>query len=158
MKHNPNARRADFNPGDYITIFADASFCDRTKSLGWAGWAKYDHPAKTVIKTGRGKCQNSTEAETIALNKIVNNLIKMGVPFEGKRVVIQSDCLNALNAFKPRRLLELGAINVKFKHIKAHTGYGDRRSKVNERCDFLAKQEMNAQRMSHNRGVSWGSF
>lgn len=158
MNHNPNARSANFFPGDYVTIFADASFCDKTKAMGWAGWCKYDHPAKTVTKFGQGTCENSTVAETIALNKMVNYLISIGLPFENKKVVIQSDCLGALNAFKPRRLLDLGAINVKFKHIKGHSGLRDNRSKVNEWCDRIAYSQMSERRLHTSKGVSWNRF
>jgi len=137
------------NSGDYVTIFVDASYCDKTHSMGWAGWCKYGECGKNITCSGTGKAANSTKAELTGLIKMINFVIESGVSIKNKKVVIQCDNINALETYKHDRLYELGAKNVKFKHVKAHTNGWDRRSKVNDWCDAQAKEALNRSRNEH---------
>lgn len=134
-----------YQPGQYVTIFTDASFCPQTKVFGWAVWIKYGHPARNIKRSGGGTCKGPTYAEYIALKNALKTLGQFDIPTMGKIVIFQSDCLAALNKFQ-RRDHKIACLNVVYRHVKAHTGNDDRRSIVNDLCDRQAKLEMRKRR------------
>lgn len=130
------------NKTQFVTIFADASFCPETKALGWAGWCKYGDGI-TVKAHGHGMAKSSNHAEFEALTNICKHVMKMGVPYEDAIVVIQSDCIGALDRFKPPFK---GAKYIKKRHVRGHQGNKDARSAVNTYCDNVAYNEMSGMR------------
>lgn len=138
--------RPPFEPGLYITLFTDASYCPNTRAYGWCWWIKYGSPAKTQVGVGGGAhMQGSYQAEVEALRAGMA-FIHESLPEEmkGKRIVIQSDCMGALEAIKPdlERLKRMGAQAAYTKHVKGHRGHATARNSVNTLCDRKAKQQM----------------
>ncbi len=138
--------RAGFDPTIYITLFADASYCPSTNAYGWCWWLKYGNPAKTEVGVGGGAfMRGSAQAETEALKAgiaFVRTSLKEAL--KGKRVVIQSDCLGALEAIQSD-LAELrrdGAQAAYVKHVKGHQGHKTARNSVNTLCDRKAREQM----------------
>lgn len=131
-----------FDPSKFVTLFTDASFCPRTRAWGWAAWVKYGAPAETLRLSGGGKhCQGSNQAEFLAL-KYGIQAVATQVPVEGKVIVVQSDCVSALERIGINPLTEAGAVAVRKKHVKGHQGLKCPRSAVNTWADHEAKQEM----------------
>lgn len=141
-----------FNKWKYVTVFADASFCDRTCCYGWAVWIKYGNPPEVLRLMGGGcrvarssnrewEITNSTQAEKFALDTAVRALDYYKVPYEDKIVVIQSDCDKGLNSIKIRPI-KRKAKEVRFKHVKGHRGFACPRSSVNTWCDRQARRKM----------------
>lgn len=129
-----------FEPGKFITLFTDASYCPETRAWGWAAWIKYGAPAETLRLSGGGFCcQGSAQAELLALKQGIEAVASQ-VPVQGKVVVIQSDCVSALE----RICVELlaGALGVRKKHVKGHQGVKCPRSAVNTWTDRAAREEM----------------
>ncbi|UOX39906.1 RNase H [Vibrio phage V-YDF132] len=128
----------------FVTIFTDASWCPDTKAYGCAYWVKIGRSDDALIDSWGGiNCKNAEEAEVEALRKSVEVVYRSG-QFINRIIVIQSDCLNALNrVVLPDRMQKL-ARHVKLKHVRAHTNGATKRSKVNEKMDKLAKAKMRA--------------
>lgn len=126
----------------FITVFTDASFCPNTKAFGCAIWIK-DGAGKPHQQSWGGRNAKDPEAaETRALNGALKYLTKY-CQLNGRVIVIQSDCLNALRKLKYDFLKrDFGAKFVKLKHVKAHTNHETRRTWVNNWCDENAKKEM----------------
>lgn len=140
--HKSGIFKKDFNPDDYVTVFADASFDHRSGAAGFAGWVKYGAKGDVIKVHGGFKATSSEEAELYGLDSTLNKLILDNVPVDGKRIIIQCDCLGALSKLDVTCLLELGAAHIKLKHVKGHNGSGDPRSAVNTWCDKIAYKRM----------------
>lgn len=126
----------------YVTLFADASYCSRTKAYGWCFWVKHSYPAQTVIRHGGGiGLVNSNLAELYALEQGIKFILET-LPVRDKVVVIESDCTGALQKVKLDQLFLKGAKNAYFKHVKGHQGNKCPRSSVNTTCDKFAREEM----------------
>lgn len=152
MSEATAAHKSPFENSDqWITLFADASFCPDTNAYGWCFWIKHGSPAQTVVRHGGGqRIQSSHWAEVEALRqglKWVHTL-----PLRGKRVVVQSDCTGALAEISSalNLLKNAGAVAAYSKHVKGHQGNKTKRSSVNTTCDRLAKSEMKRYRASAN--------
>lgn len=136
-----------FDPGKFVTMFCDASFCPNTKACGWAVWIKHGKEPETIRLSGTAEnIKDSIQAEYKALQEGVEYLAtKMNLT--GLIVVIQSDCVGALDKIETGHLSkEHGAQYVKHKHVKGHRGLQDARACVNTWCDKQAKSEMRAVR------------
>lgn len=143
VRHAPTAMKKDFQPGQYVTIFTDASHDPDTGATGWAGWCKHGTEGNTIRESDIDITDNSTMAELLGLTEMLNRLIANGeVVFAGKNVVIQCDNIGALNALNLEPLRALKVAHIKLKHVKAHTGNTDARSKVNNWCDKQAGRLM----------------
>jgi len=134
----------------YITIFTDASHCPDTGSAGWAFWVKFNIPEKedpvTYRSSGDAVCVNSTKAEELAISKAAT-WVRHNIDLTDKIIVLQSDCVAALNSFDDSRLMGAGSTTrVKKKHVKGHRGTRDKRSSVNTWCDKAARACMNRKR------------
>lgn len=133
---------AKFDPGKFITLFTDASYCPDTHAWGWAAWIKYGAPAETLRLSGGGShCQGSNQAELLALQHGIE-AVAAQVPVVGKIVVVQSDCLGALESLVVNPLTMAGATAVRKKHVKGHQGVKCPRSAVNTWTDRAAREEM----------------
>lgn len=81
----------------YVTIFADASWCSRTKAGGFGCWIKGDGEA--ITRGGPLKASRSSDvAECQALANALAVAHQRGVLSWGDTVVLQSDCTSALSA------------------------------------------------------------
>lgn len=124
----------------FITVFTDASYCPSTKAYGCATWVRDGtKPAFKTVWGGVG-LKGSFDAELEALNRAVSAVFS-NCEVLGRVVVIQSDCIAALDRVGLRKLRKY-AKHVKLKHVKAHTGGQTKRSYVNDWCDKAAYEEM----------------
>lgn len=80
-----------------LTIFADASYCVKTKSAGWGAWLKRTgHLSRTAGSPVRQKVLRSTGAEIIAIVNSIFAARAAGLLFNEDVVMVQSDCVQAL--------------------------------------------------------------
>ena len=144
-----------------VTINTDASFCKDTKKGGYA-FSIVSNTFKTkrsgVFKT---ECINPDDAEA----RCIVNAMKIAMTISGAtRIIVNTDSLNAIAILtaKPNKyvsttkfeyirqaylkLFQPQSMRVEFRHVKAHTGINDARSKVNEWCDQEAKKQLNKAR------------
>lgn len=129
-----------FNPDDYITVFADASYCSKTNAAGYAFWIKCSQG--TFRKSLSFITNNSTEAEKRGLDDAVLYVIN-NINFTGKIMVLQCDNISALNRIDVNYLVkELGFKKITLKHVKGHQGLKNPRSAVNTWCDREAGIKM----------------
>lgn len=82
-----------------LTIFADASFCDRTHAAGWGAWYKHGNMDAGVMFGGQvaETVTNASEAEIYAIAHALDTAARRGamhLPVDA--VMLQSDCLRAL--------------------------------------------------------------
>lgn len=141
-----------------VTVIADASYCPEYKVAGYGYW----------IACGRGKQGGGGAIKTPVLNNIVaemmaiaNSLwhgLKEGLIAEGDEVLLQTDCIPAIEAFEGerKRLVseERSVVNTlkdmqtrfslqfEFRHVKGHSGRKEARFVTNKLCDKRAKQAM----------------
>lgn len=129
------------NSDKYITCFVDGSHCPNSKSWGIAIWIRFagDLP-KTYIFQGND-IKRSSDVEFMGLSKVVDILVN-NYTIQEKVIIIQSDCLSALNSIDTKILNKKGATFVKLKHVRAHTSTRTKRTKVNALVDRLAKEAM----------------
>jgi ribonuclease HI len=168
-----------------VTIIADASFAVRGPSFGASGWAAF--VASEGVKRYYGDMMHvrpyaSTQAEMFACVNGLHMAIRDGLAYHGDKVIIQSDCINALEGLKKpfpadkltdskkakgrtqmneayiafRKMVARYALTVEFRHVRGHTGIGDSRSIVQDKCDRKAKYYMARQaaqfREAHENG------
>ena len=141
------------------TIIADASWCPDTKVGGCACWvnagARGSRSDQQMLKDG---AVSSTSAEMKAVAIALHFAMKSGLITTGDRVLIQTDCVGAIEGFKGSRnnisaeeksvakwvktfQLRYG-LEIMFKHVKGHTTNEGARYRSNVICDTKAKQEM----------------
>ncbi len=141
-----NAVFPNLDKAKYITLFGDASYDSKTKAYGWCVWIKYGSPAQTIVRSGGGiGIANSTEAEYQALAEGMKCVIELGNDTINKNIVVQSDCLYAIERIDkmvPDFLQTTQADRIYTKHVKGHQGTRTPRSAVNTLCDLNAKREM----------------
>lgn len=138
-KRNTDSRN-DQNPDLYITAFSDASYRSETKAYGYGVWIKDSrvNEGKPVTFTGGGiGLKNSQEAESRGLEATVAFILEK-LDVSDRVIVIQCDCLGALNRLDVQCLYDAGAQYVKLKHVYGHKGPGSKRSFVNNIVDDLA--------------------
>lgn len=143
-----------------VTINTDASFHPRYKVAAYAFWIVSD---KGRIKQSGPlrKATSPTDAELQCIANALHVLLKSDI--KGMtRLVINSDALYGFERVGRKKPGTGGAVAKllrqlrekyipatrwterfwEFRHVKAHSGVGDKRSWVNEWCDQMAKQEM----------------
>jgi ribonuclease HI len=78
-------------------IFADASFCHKTKAAGWGAWVKRDDRVSEAFGGSfRDTMPNSTDAELCALANALHRALARRMIEPGDVVMLQSDSLGAL--------------------------------------------------------------
>ncbi|QWS69884.1 RNase H [Vibrio phage vB_VpS_PG28] len=129
----------------FITVFTDASWCPDTKAYGCAYWVKIGAAVHgTEYAWGGYNCKSAEDAELEALEKSVE-VVLQSKAFVDKVIVLQSDCLNALNRLRLPPSFKL-ARHVKKKHVKAHTNHQTKRTSINAKMDRMAKEKMKVYR------------
>lgn len=151
---DPNAKR------EYVTVFCDASIDQRNKAAAWAIWVKGPHGTFTQAYRFKRAVASAAEAEKCAA---ANSLAIVRLLYKGHQhltIVLQSDHLgigisikgvvsknphsravNALVHAEVQKVQELGW-EVRYKHVKGHSGTGTPRSYVNDLLDKMAKAVM----------------
>ena len=139
-----------------VTVNTDASFHPDSKHGAYAFWIVCDEfrlKRSDVFKT---KCRNPDDAEA----RCIINALSALKNRPDIRIIVNTDSLNAIalltnNKKHIRRYMgnrkwthitkafkKLNLSNIEFRHVKAHSGKGDKRSYVNEWCDRKAKSEL----------------
>lgn len=135
---------SNYEPGKYITIFTDASFCHKTKSAGYACWIKFGVNGETERFSGHdNKLRNSMEAEYHAM-KIALIYVNNFIDHQNKVITVQSDCVPALDKLRVRvnDYIDGDYSHISFKHVRGHQNSFNARSAVNEWCDGEARRKM----------------
>ena len=141
-----------------ITVNTDASYHPVHGVGGYAFYIICD--LFKIQKGGHFKVnpKSAMEAEMMCMANAVHTLLNQDLP-QTKLIVINSDCLYSFDRIGLKkqgvgRLIaqilkkirfktsELGDTKIEFRHVKAHTGSKDSRSRVNEWCDNEAKKWM----------------
>lgn len=153
-QHNKDANKPKDSERDlFITCFVDASYCPQTGAWGFCCWIKYGKTDKPeIIVKGGKEVSHSTNIEIKALRFVVHYL-EQNYAIKDKVIVIQSDCISALEGLHVDDLYRLGAKFIKKKHVRAHTGHKTNRSKVNRLVDSRARKEMRRQRGLFERTI-----
>lgn len=146
----------------YLTVFSDASYCPKTGATGIASWARGDgnHRAKAFFFLPM-PLANSQLAELFAFCHGILLCISE-LPHEpGYIISAQTDCLDVIRMMKypdscaseaaaiclhVLEEVKKNGLILTYKHIKAHTGEKDPRSKINHWCDYHARNEMRKKR------------
>jgi ribonuclease HI len=147
-----------------ITLFTDASYCNRTQVGAYAVWAKTD--GRTVRHSGVLKelVPSSALAETMALvNGIYVTIAAMRPPAASK-IIAQTDCLGAIQALSGmlrrahavrqfaatvnayQQKIAASGVTVEFRHVSGHRGTVTPRNAVNTWCDEECRRQMRAAR------------
>jgi len=86
-----------------VTIFADASYCHRSGSAGWAAWIKADgYQSMTVGAAIKVKITHANEAELAAIANALCVARLRGIIRKNDVVMVQSDCVTALAIIRGR--------------------------------------------------------
>lgn len=146
-----------------VTIFADASYCHKERVGGYGFWVACERGKKA----GGGRLRSpsvdsSTVAEMMALANALHSAIVDKLVQDGDIVLLQTDCMAAIDAFEGKRknlieqekqvlkfvcgLIQKGRLKLQYRHVKGHTGNTDKRSITNELCDKRAKKGLNVAR------------
>lgn len=139
-----------------ITINTDASYHNELKVGGYAFSIVCN--LFRIKKGGRFKAnpKNSEEAEIMCIGNAIATLLTQKELPQSNWLVINTDCKNAIRRIQTgsdplglqvkkihgRLVTKLNSRNNQFRHVKAHSGKNDARSRVNEWCDAEAKKWM----------------
>lgn len=149
-----------------MSLFTDASFCPDTRVAAWAAWMRWDGGCHRFSGPFRENPSGPTQAEAMA---VVNGLflaVEAIRPAPKSKVLIQSDCLMAIDVFspdwKPRReksavafgpiverfhsIVRESGLIVSLRHVRGHRGTATARNAVNTWCDLASRREMKAAR------------
>lgn len=143
-----------------ITMFTDASFFDKTGAAAWALWAKSQRGVIRSAGLIRRTVIHSSEAELLAIANGLHCVVKSSILERGDAVLIQADNLHALGCIgkqksigqfkKPRpsmspvmreaseSIVALAIeheLEIRTRHVKAHSGTGQPRLWVHTDCD-----------------------
>ncbi len=137
-----------------ITINTDASFYEKHSVGGYAFWIVCD--LFKITKSGKFKQEvfSATECELKAIGNAIATLLAQKELPKANFLVINTDSKQSIAAIenplyplaKEVRALymllikELKVSKHSLRHVKAHSGKSDARSKVNEWCDSEAKK------------------
>lgn len=147
-----------------VTILADASYCPETGAAGYGFW----------IVCERGKHGGGDEMREVApdnnvaeMQAVANAMLiakQKGLLHALDTVLIQTDCMGAIDAFEGRRkykslsyrekavvrwvnnFREELSLQVIYRHVKGHTGKKESRFVANKMCDLRAKRFMRQMR------------
>ena len=142
----------------FCTVLTDASWCPDEFVAGWAAWLVCDEGRYTRYDAFLEPVPSAHDAE---IKAILNGIFIARRLFDPEHFHVVTDCVGAIDTLsnkdsrKYRQYNELLQSIVKsdkitFKHVKAHVKIQDKRSYVNDWCDFHAKLAMKQQR-SHGK-------
>jgi len=145
-----------------ITIFTDASYCDRYGIDTYAVWAKYQD--ETLRYSGVFKvkppCNNYAEAAALANGICLS--IKYFDPPGRTKIIAQTDSVVEIDVLghrmsKTKKYKDIynhiretianRSLTLEYRHVKGHNGRSDQRSAVNtwchRQCIQLLREERN---------------
>jgi ribonuclease HI len=142
-----------------VTLIADASFCSFTGAGGYGWWAASERGKQGGGGAMRDKVCSSSAAEMIAIVNGLHMAIKFGIVHAGDHVLLQTDCMAALDGFQHRRTKQLNKselaafkklyelkkqhrLTYSFRHVKGHSNIKEARYITNNLCDERAKVGM----------------
>lgn len=151
-----------------VTIMADASFCPDIKCGSFGYWVVSDRGKKGGGGILQGKICHNVCAEMKAVVNAVYIAIQEGILLDHDTVLIQSDCIPAIDALNFHRtnlneeesnvvkylnsLTLKHCLNLRFKHVKGHSNRKERRFVSNNICDEYAYKYLVEARKLHKRG------
>ncbi len=140
-----------------ISVFADASYDDATKTGGWGAWVKCARGKKEASGAFKVAVPSNLVAEMLAAANAIWLALKLAET--GDHLLVQSDCMAVIDLFnlaKPhggkqelqRRIKAVvetwckeAGVTFSFRHVKGHTS-GATRHWVNNFCDENARRHM----------------
>lgn len=146
-----------------VTVMCDASHCPDTLIAGYGFWIVSSRGGLP----GAGAIYNvdsSLTAEMLAVGSAVFNGLSDGFISWGDKLLIQLDCLGAIDRFEKSKkgivitntqhqaigyfdhILKEYDLEVEFRHVKAHTADTSKRSNSNRLCDRRARKAMRTAR------------
>jgi ribonuclease HI len=145
-----------------VTIIADASWCPDTHAAGYAFWIASDRGKRGGSGAYKDRVVSSAVAEMMAVVNGLYTACKDGYVEEGDAVLLQTDCMRAIDMFHRRpigmsefekpvvdyfeKLVKEVKITVQFRHVKGHTDGKQPRLYINNKCDEFAKRAMRTAR------------
>ncbi len=142
-----------------VTIIADASFCPDTNAAGYGYWIASERGKQGGGGELKGRVAGNIAAEMYAVvNALYIALNRLQLVQTGDEVLIQTDCMAAIDAFEGRRrqvpnqeweavkqmrrLCSEFGLRIVFRHVKGHTKNKEARYVTNKLCDRRAKEAM----------------
>ncbi len=150
-----------------VTIITDASFCPNTRVAGYGYWLASDRGSKAgmgVMTTQR--IVSNVAAEMMAVANTLHDCKMQKLLLPGDSVLMQTDCVAAINAFTSVRTLNSMheqeqnvveyvwqfvkhfELEIRYRHVKGHSSQQGNRYLANHKCDQRAK---NAMRVARDR-------
>lgn len=145
-----------------VTIITDASHCNDTGAAGYGYWVVCDRGRESGGGVITARVADSTQAEMMA---VCNGLwigLNCGMVRPGDSVLLQTDCLSAVQIFQgqgktpkdallriKQYILDLACkhdLRLRFRWVPGHTRGETSRTHVNNICDEYAKKYMRRQR------------
>lgn len=136
----------------FVTAYTDASFHQRG---GWAVWLRSERGR--IVR--QGKCPDTITDSFAAELWAIKQALEISVAEwpEGEVVLINTDCLAAIDGLQPgapnfgrEELVDIqeaiesfvfaNYLTLRFKHVKAHTGQSDVRSYINRAVDQKSRR------------------
>lgn len=139
---------------EFLTVYGDASYCDKTSAAGYAYWIKYGSRGLIIKDCDSFMTTSSIDAEIYALERAIEHALSLTI--NNHIMVIRSDCEAALKNVKLNYGDRCNDIHhaVYYKWIKGHQGCINAGSSVNTWCDVNAKRKMRTLRDSIYDGYS----
>lgn len=141
-----------------VTIIADASHCHETKGAGYGFWIASNRGKMAGGGPMKQPAHNSTVAEMQAVVNALHTALKEGLVIYGDQVLLQTDCVAAIQGLNGQRELrqeqEIAArdsikaltsrfsLRLEYRHVKGHTSRREARYVTNNRCDERARTGM----------------
>lgn len=139
-----------------ITINTDASYHSELKVGGYAFTIVCD--LFRINKSGRFKTppKSSQDAEIMCIGNAIHTLLTQPELPNTQYLIVNTDCkwgyraileskksrAKSVRALWEQLIEEVGSHKSEFRHVRAHTGANDRRSKANHWCDQEARKQM----------------
>jgi ribonuclease HI len=134
-----------------ITLFTDASHCDRTLLASYAAWMKVNGQTHRRAAMLRGRVPTSNTAELRALVNGIFIALHSIQPPPGSRIIAQTDSQTAIdiltrpNASEPEakllaKKLATTEIEIEYRHVNGHRGNVTPRNAVNTWCDVECRR------------------
>lgn len=150
-----------------VTLMTDASFCHDTRAGGYGFWAISERAKLGGGGPLKNRVSGACAAEMMAVVNGLDAARKQGVAETGDHFLVQVDSMDAIARFNGRvqpnhsdekdALIALNAftrehgVTVSFRHVKAHSGKKDQRSRANQHCDRRAKEGMRTARQGYRQ-------
>lgn len=141
-----------------VTIIADASFCPETQAAGYGFWIACERGKKGGGGEMKDLLSSNIAAEMQAAVNALHIAIRCELVKAADEVLIQTDCMAAIDAFEGKRrnlaphekvavdvmhrLRIQHCLSLVFRHVKGHSGRKEARYVTNHMCDKRAKEAM----------------